>query len=293
MDTKILACLIMLAIPAASAHAPSDDAVLEPGTYLHHTVRHEGSLEPGAWNNTTLAYGGTHLQGWWFLLWSGQVEGGALEATVVHHDRAVHEWTWQEGEEELIVHRLDGTGFYELRLHNPGPEPVHYSLYYDNTCDCTSKIAQGATSPLWFNYNLTAAGPVGWEVSVVPYTDPDQELPPGFGPVGNVSVSSTVATWDGPGDAWPEDFQVVQTVDRDLPPKGDEPLWTLDLGFTAEHAGTNYILLTLDHDGDPEWRFQVRPDLPESLEAPGVGLVVLLGAVLVAALLVRWTGARR
>lgn len=200
---------------------------------------------------------------------------------MLHDNETFHAWTWQPGAEDLVVHRLTETGFYALRLHNPGPEALTYSLYYDNTCDCTSKVAQREESPLWFNYNLTHPGKVAWDVSIVPF-----EEPPGLGlpPVGNVRVEATVATWKGPGDSWPEDFEVVKTHDLDLPPRGAGPMWALDMGFTAQATGTHYILLTLHHDGDPRWMFQVRPgvELPEAREAPGPGILVVVACLALA-----------
>lgn len=282
MHTKLIVAILLLSAATVTAHEPPEEPILADGTYLHHTNLHEGTLESGGWNNTTLAWGGVPLKEGWFLLWSGTVEGnGTLLANVLHDNETVHEWAWGSGNEDLVIHRLDQTGFYELSLHNPGPEPIAYRLYYDNTCDCTSKSAQGEESPLWFNYDLTRPGRVAWDVYVVPFEWPKgQDLPP----IGNVTVEATVATWTGQNDEWPDGFKVVETFDIDLPPKGDEPLWIQDMGFTAKDAGTNYILLTVHHDGDPRWMFQVRPvvELPEARQIPGPGIVTVASILAVA-----------
>jgi len=273
---------LLLALPA-SGHEPAEEPVLEPGTYLSHTVLHQGTLAAGEWNNTTLAWGGTPLRSWWFLLFSGRVEGdGHLEAMVVHDTETVHAWTWEPSGEDRVVFRLEETAFHELRLHNPGPGNATYRMFYDNTCDCTSKVALMQESPLWFNYNVTAPGKVGLDFAVVPFTGPPPlEDPPALG---DVRVEATVATWKGGSDAWPEGFHVVRTYETTFRGLTQE-YGTFGSDFEADRAGTYYILVTLRHESDEAWRFQVRPvvDLPEDKEAPAAGVMALLASLLLVA----------
>lgn len=269
---------LLLTMPVAG-HEPGEEAVLEPDTYLNHVMVHEGELAPGAWENTTLAFGGTPLRGWWFLLFSGRVDG-TVEATVVHDNATVAAWTWTTDQADMHVFRLNDTGFHELRLHNPGPHNATYRMFFDNTCDCSSKAALMQESPLWFNYNITTPGRVGLEFAVVPFTGPPAlQDPP---PLGDVRLHATVATWNGGSDAWPDGFEVVR--EHDVLFTGlDEDWGTFDLDFRADDNATYYILVTLEHESDEAWRFQVRPviEMPEGKEAPFAGLpgVVLVVAV--------------
>jgi len=270
---RVLACLLVLALLPVVAGHPAEDTLLPAGSYLNHTEVWNGTVAAGGTVNTTLAFGGAPLRAGWFLLFSGEAAG--LHADLRHDGRSVATWSWNGP--FLATVRLPETGVYGLELRNEGAGTAPFRLYYDQTCECSSKAVHG-DGPLWFNLEARAGERVELAFAVVPYQEPGA---PADGDRDDVTVHATLARALPEAATWPEGFLLLDEARVTIPAGNAAPYTTFPLPFTAGEDGMHYVLVDVRHDGPPGWSFQVKPRWSveaadvRSAEAPAVPAVLL------------------
>lgn len=216
----VLAALFLAAAPLGAAH--------EGG--LHHGAMLEGTLAPGAQVSKGLEYGGGQLAGGWIFLLGGRVTGGPLHATLSLASGAVNDWSIPPGDTWTTTIVLPETAAYTLLLENRGTSAVSYTIYFDQSCECSGKLIFPNIPDGIIIFNHDTTGPA--------------EVFAQFNEPRAMRVKVTAALRTGPAGDWPADFTTLAVssapVERTV---GGEPILLHELTVEVSSATRVYYFV--------------------------------------------------
>jgi hypothetical protein len=164
---------------------------------------------------------GPFREGWVFIVYGG-VEGPApVVVNLTFGDVVVEQWVWVPGDYHKNTTRLKHSGEHHLTFWNPSSNAsTRYVLYYDQSCNCEAKSIPLPGGFVLFNYDL----PAGRDVLVA------------FPSLPNWTLRGAVATLDGAGTRWPDDFTLL--TNATVSGRG----W-LNFTFTTPHETRYYVFV--------------------------------------------------
>lgn len=264
----LLVASLVAAVPGADAHR--SDCQASAGGSLCHLTLNVQDLAPGDEHTYALhseRIAGDFPAGWVVTAFAGIQGAGQVTANLTLGNETRHSWEWNGNRFHSNSTRIGETGHYALHLQNPGTESVRYAFYYDQSCNCASKVIPINGGFVLFNYDL----PAGRNVRL------------GFPTLEGWELKGQLALLKNDGGRWPVDFQILSTVQQTG--KG----W-LQFDFQTETEATYYVFIEAPKgvgrapDGTP-LPVELTPLLEvEEAQAPAIqAFAVVLGVAVVVA----------
>ncbi len=254
--------LVFANLPTTLADHPDENQALD-----HFRVA-QGSLEAEESNRLPIrsTSHGDLREGWIYIV-HAVVEGNhSLEATLEHDHEPVTSFTWDHDTPTTGYTKIQSTGPHELVIHNPGNETVDYQFYYDQSCNCESKLIPLSGGAVLFDYPIGAGTTVQLSYPVAH----------------DWHLKATLATHDEdlPSADWPQDFEILEEQEAQGPGEGISGTEWINFTVNPQAHQRYYVHIESLHGGTPDNPIMLSAiaDLLAEQEAPApaVGLLVLL-----------------
>lgn len=256
---------LLLILLAASAAPPG--AAHEGGPGFHHLsvdVRELNATESRSY--ALESDEGPFREGWVFIVYGGTEGPGRVIVNLTHANRTVTQWQWGAGSFHKNTTRLPATGGYNLTLWNPSDARVRYAFYFDQSCNCQSKVIPLPGGFVLFNYDF----PAGRDAFV------------GFPTLPGWHLQGAVATLrEGTEAHWPQDFEIL--VEQEARDRG----W-INFTFKTPTTTRYYVFMEALAGASLENPVELTPLVEATAHrAPAPGSIFIIVAASIAALVQR------